>query len=83
MFDRLRSGPNRPVLVSDTTLDKTGDSAREYWASLAPGYRLEGTLGDIAREVAPVVGQHDMPKYVYVPVEPDSAAAPAANTTGH
>jgi len=75
MFAPLRSGPNRPVIVSDTTLDAIGDASRRYWASLSPGYRLTGTLGTLAGRLSPVVGVHDTPKYVYTPVEPESAAA--------
>lgn len=80
MFARWRSGPGRPVIVSDTTLAMTGDVSRPYWASLVPGYRLVGTLGDLANRLRPVVGEHDTPRYVYVPVDPDSSAAPADST---
>ena len=75
MFAPLRRGPNRPVIVSDTTLAMIGDASRPYWASLSPGFRLSATLGSLSRRLSPVVGAHDTPRYVYTPVEPESAAA--------
>ncbi|HTM56960.1 MAG TPA: hypothetical protein VL123_00945 [Candidatus Udaeobacter sp.] len=73
LFDPLRAGPDRPVLVTDDPLAKEGP----LWASLAPAYRLADSLV----WTTPLGGLHGhtgSPRYVYVPVEAaaDTSHAP-------
>ncbi|HEV2105730.1 MAG TPA: hypothetical protein VGU27_08365, partial [Candidatus Eisenbacteria bacterium] len=58
LFASVRSGPGRPAFVTDTTLESVGDASRPLWRSIAPGYRLAGDLGDLARELQPLAGEH-------------------------
>jgi hypothetical protein len=73
LFDPLRAGPNRPVLVTDSPLAKEGP----LWASLAPAYRLADTLGSWTAALGGLHGHTGAPQYVYVPVE---AAADTSHT---
>ena len=72
MFDGLRTGPNRPWLVLDLPLERTGDESRPLWESLAPHYRLVDSLGVITEGLRPVAGLRDAPSLIYAPVEADS-----------
>ena len=79
LFDRLRRGPGRPIIVSDTTLEHTGDRSAPLWASLAGSYRLSGRLGELSVSLRPRIGYRGAPSYIYEPIEPaDSTAAPPA-----
>jgi hypothetical protein len=80
MFATLRSGPNRPVLFSDAPLESCGNLSRPLWSSLNAGYRLAGRVGPLAEQLRAPDGYRGSPSYVYVPIEPDSGAAPPATT---
>jgi len=77
LFGTLRRGPDRPVLVTDTTLAEVGDVSRPYWASIAPGYRLDDAMSDRVASLELGMDRKYRPRYVYVPVESDSAAGAA------
>ncbi len=72
MLDSLRSGPGRPHLILDRTLEEMG----EPWASLAGSYRVADTLGWVSEPLRPVSGNRFTPTYILEPVEP-AAAVPA------
>lgn len=73
LFEPLRSGANRPTIVTDVYLDAMGGQ----WRSLVPHYRLADSLGWMTESLRPVGGNKFAPTYVYVPVEPEPAAAAA------
>ncbi|HTO91661.1 MAG TPA: hypothetical protein VMJ70_11080 [Candidatus Sulfotelmatobacter sp.] len=68
MFDGLRHGPNRPWLVLDLPLERTGDVSLPMWQSLAPHYRLVDSLGVITEGLRPVAGLRDAPSLIYQPI---------------
>jgi hypothetical protein len=70
MFAALKGGPNRPMIVTDVELEKTGVESRRLWAALAAHYRLAGELGWISDELQPVSGSGSKPRLLYVPIEP-------------
>jgi len=72
MFDGLRHGANRPWLVLDLPLERTGDVSRDLWASLTPHYKLVDSLGVITEGLRPVAGLRDAPSLIYEPIEPDT-----------
>jgi hypothetical protein len=78
MFEPLRTGPQRPAIVTDVELERSG----HLWASLAPFYRLEGELGWITEELRPITGNRFSPTYIYVPREPGEPAGPTPATLG-
>ncbi len=78
LFDPLRRGPDRPTLITDEPLEQIDT----LWASLAPGYRLTRDLGDLTAPLRTFSGHALAPRYVYSPVEPDSAGVPRAPAAG-
>jgi hypothetical protein len=70
MFEPLRSGPGRPAIVTDVTLEHSGP----LWRRIAPGYALAESLGKISAPLVPLTGNQHSVTYLYMPVEPDSAA---------
>jgi len=85
MFESLRSGPNRPMIITDTELQLSGSESRGLWESIAPGYRLAGQLCWISEALNPINGNHWTPRLVYVPDDApagvDSLIASPADTT--
>jgi hypothetical protein len=78
MLEPLRSGPDRPMIITDIALERSGIESQPYWEEIARGYRLADSLGEISAALNPVNGNHWTPQYVYLPVEPGAApAAPA------
>ncbi len=77
MFETLRRGPGRPILLCDAELDRVGDESRPLWATLAGSYRLVGRFGDLAGSLAPRIGYRGAPVMVFAPVEPATPAVPA------
>lgn len=77
MFEPLRHGPDRPAIVTDVPLVRSG----RLWASLAGSYRLADSLGWISEPLRPVSGNRFTPTYLYLPREdagpPGAAPAPA------
>ena len=71
MFEPLVSGPNRPAVLTDVPLDRSGP----LWMKLAPGYRLADSLGAISQALRPLTGNQHSLSYLYLPVEPDSGTA--------
>lgn len=69
MFAPLHSGPNRPAIVTDMPLERSGP----LWASLAPGYRLADSLGKVTATFRPLTGNQHSITYVYLPVAPAAA----------
>jgi len=69
MFDSLRTGPNRPIIVSDTVLSKAGYASLHLWQSLEPHYRLVGDFGDLVEKLRPLAGARNAPTYILMPVE--------------
>jgi hypothetical protein len=79
MFQALREGPDRPMIVTDVELEKTGLESRTLWQSVASHYRLEGELGWISEPMKPINAAHRTPRLIYVPIEAEVAeAAPPA-----
>ncbi len=74
MFQPLRSGPGRPMILTDRPLEESGD----LWASIAPGYRLVDSLGWMRVALTPITGNQFGPNLIYAPSEavsdPDSTA---------
>ncbi len=84
LFAPLMYGPDRPVIVTDVALEKTGIESQPWWKQVARRYRLADSLGAISEALNPVDGNHWTPRFVYVPI--DSAAAPTAappDSVGH
>lgn len=77
LFDPLRRGPGRPWIVTDVPLDSIRERSGPLWASVRPGYRLAQVLPDSAPSLRALEGFASTPRFVYVPVEPDSADAAA------
>jgi hypothetical protein len=75
VFDGLRRGPGRPVLFTDAPLDSFHDRTSPLWATLLAGYRLAETIPASAPALTALAGIATTPRYVYEPLEPDSAAA--------
>ncbi|MEO5617017.1 MAG: glycosyltransferase family 39 protein [Candidatus Eisenbacteria bacterium] len=73
MFDSLRTGPNRPTIVSDTVFAKAGDASLDLWRSLEGSYRLAGDMGDLIDRLRPLAGARNAPTWIFVPVEPSAA----------
>ena len=82
MFDSLRTGPDRPTIVSDTVFSKCGDASVQLWSTLEGPYRRTGDLGDLIERLRPLAGSRNAPTWIYSPVPAESiaAAAPAAAT---
>jgi hypothetical protein len=78
LFQPLRVGPQRPAIVTDVELERSG----HLWASLAPYYRLEGELGWITEELRPITGNRFSPTYIYVPREPGEPPGPRPAALG-
>ncbi len=78
MFDQLRHGPGRPVLITDLPLERLGDVSQPYWASLAPHYRLVDDLGAFGDSLRPLLPGATTMHLVYAPVEEPPAAEPGA-----
>ncbi len=74
MFDQLRHGPGRPVLITDLPLESLGDVSRPYWASLAPHYRLLGDLGAFGDSLRPLIPGATTMRFVYAPADEPSLA---------
>ena len=79
MFDSLRTGPDRPTLVTDLPLDKTDEvwASGRLWKSLAPSYRLTSDLGWVTAALRPVTGNSFAPAFIYEPIGGASATARA------
>lgn len=69
MFDSLRAGPGRPLIVSDTVFSKCGDASLALWRSLEGSYRLEGDLGSLTERLRPLAGARNAPTWIYAPVD--------------
>jgi hypothetical protein len=69
MFAPLHSGPNRPAILTDVPLEKSGP----LWKKLALSYRLADSLGDERLALRPLTGDENSVTYVYLPVEPAAA----------
>jgi len=67
MFQPLIDGPDRPVIITDVELDKSGTESRIWWRKIAPHYRRVEDLGWYSNNLNPVNGNHWTPQYVYVP----------------
>ena len=80
MFAPLAAGPDRPAIVTDVPLSKSG----ALWAGLEGSYTLAGELGWISDPLRPVTGNRFTPTYVYLPRgetgAADSSAVPSAST---
>lgn len=70
MFEPLVSGPNRPAVLTDVPLERSGP----LWMRIAPGYRLADSLGAMSQALRPLTGNQHALTYLYLPVEPDSGA---------
>ena len=75
MFDSLRAGPDRPLIVSDTVFAKCGDASRSMWASLDGPYAQAGDLGELTERLRPLAGSLNAPTWIYVPVDSGRNAA--------
>jgi len=83
LFAPLRSGPNRPMIITDVALDRSGSESNRWWREVAQSYRMADTLGWERAALNPVNGNHWTPHFVYLPVvagtggvaAPDTAAA--------
>jgi hypothetical protein len=70
LLEPLRSGDDRPILISDEPLEEAGDQSNALWRDIAPGYKLLESLdGGITAGLEPVVGSRLSPRFVYVPRE--------------
>jgi hypothetical protein len=78
MFDRLRTGRDRPMIVADTALERCGNQSRALWSSLAASYVLRQELGWVGRPLGPIYGRHGTPARVYVPRTDVPGGRPAA-----
>jgi hypothetical protein len=67
MFQPLIDGPDRPMIITDAELDKSGSESRIWWRKIAPHYRRVEDLGWYSNNLNPVNGNHWTPQYVYVP----------------
>jgi len=79
MFDSLRTGPDRPTIVSDTIFTKAGDASLHLWASLEKSYRRSGDMGDLVERLRPLAGARNAPTYIFVPVEPPAGDSKAGS----
>jgi hypothetical protein len=82
LFEPLRSGPDRPVIIADVPLRQSG----RLWAAIEDSYALAGDLGWISTPLRPVTGNRFTPTFVYVPREPapppSSANPPEPDASG-
>ena len=69
MFDSLRAGPNRPLIVNDTVFAKCGDASLSMWASLDGPYRRIGDLGELTDRLRPLAGSRNAPTWLYAPAD--------------
>jgi hypothetical protein len=69
MFDSLRTGPNRPIIVSDTIFSKAGDASIHLWSSLEPHYRRVGDMGELIDKLRPLAGARNAPTHIYMPID--------------
>jgi hypothetical protein len=76
MFDSLRTGGNRPMIVSDLPLEISGVESRALWASLLPYYQLDRGLGWVGEALHPLHGSQ-APSLVYVPKPAGSLSSDA------
>lgn len=75
LFEPLRTGPNRPMILTDVRLDHSGSESRELWRDVARYYRLASELSpEVAKAANPITGNHWTPRYLYVPLEPGETA---------
>jgi hypothetical protein len=77
LFDALRHGPGRPLIVNDSVFAKTGDASTSMWATLDQSYRRAGDLGDLIERLRPLAGSRNAPTWIYAPVDSAAAAAPS------
>ena len=63
VLDPLRSGPLRPVVITDMPLREAGP----LWASLDSAYVLREDWGTSLAGMAPLWGYQGVPRYVYAP----------------
>lgn len=82
LFEPLRTGANRPMILTDVRLDHSGSESRELWREVAKHYRLAGELSrEVERAANPVTGNHWTPRYLYVPLAPGETAPPDTAST--
>ena len=82
LFEPLRTGDNRPMILTDIRLDHSGSESRDLWRAVARSYRLQGELSpEIEKAANPITGNHWTPRYLYVPLRPgESAPVDTAST---
>lgn len=76
IFDPLREGGDRPTIVSDSSLVRSGAASVAWWKEIAGGYKLVRRLDD-TDDLAPRSGNHLVPLYVYRPIETHRVTADA------
>ncbi len=68
MVEELRSGPNRPYIVADGPLEKSGP----MWGRIAEGYRVIRMIPDWSQGIAAITGHRTRPDRIYAPIPADS-----------
>ena len=63
----LMSGTDRPMIITDIALERSGIESQPLWAKVARGYRYAGDLRPWGGTLDPVDGNHWTPRYVYLP----------------
>jgi hypothetical protein len=70
MFEPLRSGADRPVIIADGDLAESGWAmSNRWWREVASTYVQLRPLGKMGERLTPLVGASICPHFVYVPRE--------------
>lgn len=79
LFAPLLAGAHRPMIITDTALDRSGIESRPWWVKVSRVYRYAGDLEPFGDTLDPVDGNHWTPRYLYVPGDAaDTSSAPGA-----
>lgn len=82
LFEPLRNGRDRPLILTDVRLDHSGSESRPLWREVAKHYRLAGELPrSIEIAANPVTGNHWTPRFLYAPLGPGESAPPDTAST--
>lgn len=82
LFEPLRTGANRPMILTDVRLDHSGSESRPLWREVAKHYRLAGELPRQVEIAAnPITGNHWTPRFLYMPLAAGESAPPDTAST--
>lgn len=68
LVEDLRSGPNRPFIVADGPLEKSGP----LWGRIGEGYRVIREIPEWSEGLACITGHRTRPDRIYAPIPADS-----------